>query len=142
METMTFRSAMSVTLVACVACVACSGSGKQEGATRTKGDTTRRAGLPTGTPDSAAGAIATNGAGEQAGTTKAGDPGNGKLPANHNGKIPVLEYHVIGSEKNTLYTRTAASFRADLEDVYKRGYRPIKIGRASCRERVRRRAEG
>ena len=43
------------------------------------------------------------------------------------GKIPVLEYHVIGGEKNALYTRTVASFKADLEDVYKRGYRPITI---------------
>ena len=51
----------------------------------------------------------------------------GKLPTNHTGKIPVLEYHVIGGDKNTLYTRTAASFKADLEDVYKRGYRPITI---------------
>jgi hypothetical protein len=50
-----------------------------------------------------------------------------KLPANPNGRIPVLEYHIIGSEKNTLYTRTAASFKADLEDVYRRGYRPITI---------------
>ena len=51
----------------------------------------------------------------------------GNLPANHMGKIPVLEYHIIGSPKNTLYTRTAESFKADLEDVYKRGYRPITI---------------
>ena len=50
-----------------------------------------------------------------------------KLPPNHNGRIPVLEYHIIGRDKNALYTRTAASFRADLEDVYKRGYRPITI---------------
>ena len=50
-----------------------------------------------------------------------------KLPANHAGRIPVLEYHVIGGTKNALYTRTAASFKADLEDVYKRGYRPINI---------------
>ena len=39
----------------------------------------------------------------------------------------MLEYHVIGGEKNTLYTRTAASYRADLEEAYKRGYRPINI---------------
>jgi hypothetical protein len=39
----------------------------------------------------------------------------------------VLEYHVIGGPKNELYTRTVASFKADLEDVYKRGYRPITI---------------
>jgi hypothetical protein len=39
----------------------------------------------------------------------------------------VLEYHVIGGTKNELYTRTVESFKADLEDVYKRGYRPINI---------------
>jgi Polysaccharide deacetylase len=50
-----------------------------------------------------------------------------KLPPNHTGRIPVLEYHVIGRSKDALYTRTAASFRRDLEDVYRRGYRPITI---------------
>jgi polysaccharide deacetylase len=50
-----------------------------------------------------------------------------KRPANRMGRIPVLEYHVIGGDKNALYTRTVASFRADLEDVYRRGYRPITI---------------
>jgi peptidoglycan/xylan/chitin deacetylase (PgdA/CDA1 family) len=49
------------------------------------------------------------------------------LPPNEQGRIPVLEYHVIGGEKNSLYTRTVASYKADLEDVYKRGYRPITI---------------
>ena len=47
--------------------------------------------------------------------------------ANVQGRIPVLEYHVIGGEKNTLYTRTVASYRADLEEAYKRGFRPITI---------------
>src|SRR6185436_14800178 len=79
----------------------------------------------TKTPDSAAGAIATSGAGEK--TRSPGDTSNGKLPPNKMGKIPVLEYHVIGGEKNGLYSRTIASFKADLEDVYKRGYRPITI---------------
>ncbi len=46
---------------------------------------------------------------------------------NHLGRIPVLEYHVIGGDKNELYTRTAASFRADLETAYRLGYRPITI---------------
>jgi len=50
-----------------------------------------------------------------------------RRPPNHIGRIPVLEYHVIGREKNALYTRTVASFKADLEDVYRRGYRPITI---------------
>jgi hypothetical protein len=43
------------------------------------------------------------------------------------GRIPILEYHVIGGTKNALYTRTAESFRKDLEDVYARGYRPITV---------------
>jgi hypothetical protein len=50
-----------------------------------------------------------------------------KRPANHMGRIPVLEYHVIGGDKNALYRRTVASFQADLEDVYRRGYRPITV---------------
>ena len=67
--------------------------------------------------DSAAGALAST----------AGPMDSVKLPANHGGRIPVLEYHVIGGTKNELYTRTVDSFKADLEDVYKRGYRPITI---------------
>ncbi len=73
---------------------------------------------PRTTADSAGGAVA---------TTVPGDTNRVKLPRNTAGKIPVLEYHVIGGEKNSLYTRTVASFKADLEDVYKRGYRPITI---------------
>jgi len=83
---------------------------------------------PGGTPktsESASGAIATDGVGQK--TSSAGDTTAGKLPANHMGRIPVLEYHVIGGEKNALYTRTVASFKADLEDVYRRGYRPITV---------------
>ncbi|HEV7991096.1 MAG TPA: polysaccharide deacetylase family protein [Gemmatimonadaceae bacterium] len=51
----------------------------------------------------------------------------GAAAPNPQGKIPVLEYHVIGGDKNTLYTRTAASYRADLETAYKLGFRPITI---------------
>ena len=47
--------------------------------------------------------------------------------ANLQGRIPVLEYHIIGSEKNTLYTRTAESFRSDMEAAYQHGFRPITI---------------
>jgi hypothetical protein len=72
--------------------------------------------------DSAAGA-STEGksAGDVAPTTK------GDAAPNLQGRIPVLEYHVIGGDKNSLYTRTAASYRADLEEAYKLGYRPITI---------------
>jgi hypothetical protein len=110
METMTFRAMLSVTLVALLALTAACGS---------------KAGGTPKTAESASGAIATEGAGPK--MASAGDTVRGKLPANHMGRIPVLEYHVIGGEKNALYTRTVASFRADLEDVYKRGYRPITI---------------
>jgi peptidoglycan/xylan/chitin deacetylase (PgdA/CDA1 family) len=94
---MTFRWMVAVTC--CLA--ACSGQKKEAAAGG-------------GHSDSAGGAVA-------AATVK------GTLPRNATGKIPVLEYHIIGGDKNSLYTRTVASFRADLEDVYRRGYRPITI---------------
>src|SRR5438046_1987204 len=104
---MTFRSLKSVMLVALAAelgvAVACSGSGSAKGPKT----------------DSSAGAVASAPAG-----VAASDTLGPKLPANHAGRIPVLEYHVIGRDKNSLYTRTVASFKADLEDVYRRGYRP------------------
>jgi peptidoglycan/xylan/chitin deacetylase (PgdA/CDA1 family) len=106
METMTFRLALSVTLVALAA-----GCGAK--ATRSTNASDSSSASTKRTADSAAGAI--------------GDTMAGKLPPNHTGRIPVLEYHVIGGDKNALYTRTAASFKADLEDVYRRGYRPITI---------------
>jgi peptidoglycan/xylan/chitin deacetylase (PgdA/CDA1 family) len=85
-----------------------------------KGDA-RTASAPT--KDSAASSAQATAAGEVA-----ADPsqGGGRKP-NLTGRIPVLEYHVIGGDKNALYTRTVASFRADLDDVYKRGYRPITM---------------
>jgi hypothetical protein len=99
---MTFRL---TGIVMCVAvCAACgTGSGKREAGSGAKAE-------------SAGGTVAS-----------AGDTTHGTLPANHMGRIPVLEYHVIGGQKNALYTRTVASFKADLEDVYRRGYRPITI---------------
>jgi hypothetical protein len=59
--------------------------------------------------------------------TGTAESATGALPANPQGRIPVLEYHVIGGDKNSLYSRTAASYRADLEEAYKLGYRPITI---------------
>ena len=104
---MTFRILCSVTLVALAAC------GKSE--SKSPNETTAAGAAKTA--DSSAGRLAADSA------APARDP----LPQNHLGKIPVLEYHVIGGEKNALYTRTVASFKADLEDVYRRGYRPITI---------------
>jgi hypothetical protein len=67
------------------------------------------------------------GAAGGSGGTAASAPAAGAQPANQLGRIPVLEYHVIGGDKNTLYTRTAASYRNDLEQAYRLGYRPITI---------------
>ena len=124
---MTFRMTKCVTLVALASFMsACSGSGSASSSAAARdsaGGATRSATSAAGNgPDSAAGALATTGAG-----SATADTAHGTLPPNHNGRIPVLEYHVIAGTQNALYTRTAASFKADLEDVYKRGYRPITI---------------
>jgi peptidoglycan/xylan/chitin deacetylase (PgdA/CDA1 family) len=84
------------------------------------------------TRDSAGGAVsisaASNTGAAPAGGAAAGNAeAGGGLPANQTGKIPVLEYHVIGGEKNGLYSRTVASYRNDLEEAYKLGYRPITV---------------
>jgi hypothetical protein len=111
---MTFRYLVSV--AAAVLAAACSGNsgGKaSDSATRTQSKTA---------VDSSGGSVASGSA--NGGTTeKAKDP----LPSNHMGKIPVLEYHVIKEVPNALYTRNIESFKQDLEDVYRRGYRPITI---------------
>jgi len=108
---MTFRSASSVTLVALAALIAaCSGSSSAKAAAGTAASGK--------TADSAGGAVAAASAGADTGR---------KLPSNHMGRIPVLEYHVIKDVPNAQYTRNIGSFKADLEDVYKRGYRPITI---------------
>jgi hypothetical protein len=74
--------------------------------------------------DSAAGSVAS--APDSAGAA-AGTVATSARPANQQGRIPVLEYHVIGGDKNGLYTRTVASYKNDLETAYKLGYRPITI---------------
>lgn len=114
---MTFRVVLSVTLVA-LSAAACGDKAKASNATASNG---RAA-----TADSAGGAVTANASASAGTAANAADPG-ARLPANHMGRIPVLEYHVIAGTQNALYTRTVASFKADLEDVYKRGYRPITI---------------
>jgi hypothetical protein len=43
------------------------------------------------------------------------------------GTVPILEYHQIGGE-DARWTRSSASFRKDLEQLYARGYRPVTVG--------------
>lgn len=48
------------------------------------------------------------------------------LPPNAHGRIPVLEYHLIG-DADTRWGRGRDGFRRDLELLYARGYRPITV---------------
>ena len=49
----------------------------------------------------------------------------GRAP-NTLGRIPILEYHLIG-EVEGRWTRNVEAFRRDLELLYARGYRPISV---------------
>jgi hypothetical protein len=95
-----------------------------------KGDVPAAQSSGTSTRDSAAGTVAVA-SGGAAGSSNAAPAdyaaGGSARAANPLGRIPVLEYHVIGGDKNALYTRTAASYRNDLEEAYRLGYRPITI---------------
>lgn len=48
------------------------------------------------------------------------------LPPNELGRIPILEYHLIGAE-NGRWTVTAEQLRKDMELLWQRGYRPITM---------------
>jgi hypothetical protein len=58
--------------------------------------------------------------------------GNGATPQaeprtpNTHGRIPILEYHLIG-DKDTRWTVEREHFRHDLQLLYDRGYRPITV---------------
>jgi peptidoglycan/xylan/chitin deacetylase (PgdA/CDA1 family) len=43
------------------------------------------------------------------------------------GRIPILEYHVIGDSSRGLFIITREKFRRDLQLLYDRGYRPITV---------------
>ncbi|HEX6309363.1 MAG TPA: polysaccharide deacetylase family protein [Longimicrobiales bacterium] len=48
------------------------------------------------------------------------------LPPNELGRIPVVEYHLIGPQEGR-WTRTPENFRRDLELLHERGYRPVSL---------------
>ena len=50
----------------------------------------------------------------------------GERVPNTLGRIPILEYHLIGQEEGR-WTRHVDAFRRDLELLYARGYRPISV---------------
>jgi hypothetical protein len=45
---------------------------------------------------------------------------------NELGRIPILEYHIIGAKEGR-WARERERFRADLELLYERGYRPVSV---------------
>jgi hypothetical protein len=47
-------------------------------------------------------------------------------PPNELGKIPILEYHLIGDSEGR-WQRERSRFRRDLELLYERGYRPVSV---------------
>jgi peptidoglycan/xylan/chitin deacetylase (PgdA/CDA1 family) len=44
-----------------------------------------------------------------------------------NGRIPILEYHVVGDSSTNMFVITKDLFRRNLETLYERGYRPITV---------------
>lgn len=123
----TINAVLTTIALASAAATACRGAAKDASATsRTDASPQASAGAPNGAtqPVSSSPSIK--------GTSSAGDiaqPASSapRLAANHLGRIPILEYHLICCSENHDYTRTVESFRKDLADVYARGYRPITV---------------
>lgn len=44
------------------------------------------------------------------------------------GRIPILEYHIVGDSSRGQYMITREKFERDLQMLYDRGYRPITVG--------------
>jgi hypothetical protein len=60
-------------------------------------------------------------------TTASADHGpRTALPPNEHGRIPILEYHLMGPTEGR-WTRSPEGFRKDLELLYNRGYRPVTL---------------
>src|SRR5437868_3550137 len=47
-------------------------------------------------------------------------------PPNRLGRVPILEYHLVG-DKDSRWGRSRERFRRDLQLLYDRGYRPITV---------------
>lgn len=62
----------------------------------------------------------------------AGKPADTRAP-NELGRIPVLEYHLIGNSEGR-WERSSFQFRRDLEMLYERDYRPVTISQVLDRK--------
>jgi peptidoglycan/xylan/chitin deacetylase (PgdA/CDA1 family) len=55
------------------------------------------------------------------------DSAAAKRAANRMGRIPILEYHVVGDSTKGMFVISRDQFRRDLELLYDKGYRPITV---------------
>lgn len=102
---------------------------KPEAGGKHSSDTTGPAAGPVSTTDSArAGFVSV----AEAGPVSSVNANPDRVP-NELGRIMVIEYHLIG-DRNTTYSRERASFRQDLELLYKRGYRPVNMAQVLDRK--------
>jgi len=62
-----------------------------------------------------------------AGLLWAGSAGAESLPPNELGRVMILEYHKIDHPENR-WTRTPENFRRDLQRLWERGYRLVRLG--------------
>ncbi len=53
---------------------------------------------------------------------------------NRNGRIPILEYHVVGDSSSNMFVITKDLFRRNLQTLYERGYRPITVAQLLDRD--------
>ncbi len=101
----------------------------------TKADSKTTSNSPNATGDSGVSSVSTpastSDAGQAAGASGANvayrlTAADSLRAPNELGRIPVAEYHVI-ADKDALYSRERSHFARDLEDFYRRGYRPVTI---------------
>jgi peptidoglycan/xylan/chitin deacetylase (PgdA/CDA1 family) len=103
---------------------ACAGRESAPGSASTPADSSSAA--PSGAPAAAsAGEVAPSMATSSA--SSASSAAADARAANELGRIPVLEYHLIVPQETNEFTRTPQRLRQDLEDLYKRGYRPVNM---------------
>ena len=50
------------------------------------------------------------------------------------GRVPILEYHVVGDSNAGMFTISRAKFKKDLELLYERGYRPITVAQLVAKD--------
>lgn len=81
-----------------------------------------------GSTDSAGGAVARDPAASAPATTSFAQFGD------RNGRVPILEYHVIGDSSKGMFVITRGEFERDLQLLYERGYRPITVAQLVAKD--------